>query len=111
MRRRVAATDAGVRGKSTAGNYCPPFFLSSLLRRAVQNPVQEQVVVAAAGTSRRQGVIEPKLGVAAVMMPGRLAQQRAGDDIGEVDTAANFGIKPGIVGGIHDTIAIAVIVA
>ncbi len=72
------------------------------MRRAVQNPVQEQVVIRTPWLPGCQRGIEPWPQQTIVMISRRFAQESAGDDVGEIDPPAHFRVKPQIIRGIAD---------
>jgi hypothetical protein len=64
-------------------------FPARLLRRAVQDPVQERVIAGAGSlTWRIVGFAESRPQLTVVVISRRFPKQRAGNDIGEVDPAA-----------------------
>ena len=83
-------------------------FAGALLRRAVQNPVEKQIITGARAIAGGGGGIESGSQQPVVMVVGGLAQQLACNQIGEIYPAAYFSVEPLIVGRINGSIAIAI---
>ena len=79
------------------------------MRRAVEDPVLEEIVFRAPRLSGCQTRVEAVTETAEVMLPRGLLQKRARGDLREIDPAPHLGVEPGVVRRADGAIAIAVI--